>query len=221
MTALIVIDNFLDTGEWQALQDQIESDKYDQVQYGYDKVYKFNSGPIFKTVNKYWYTDETKRVGNYRPFIEKLGVELMKHYEFDDFSMMVHAYAPGAELSWHRDGGQLAAYSFYAHREWHHMWGGNLMVADPSTDCDEVHPTRDALPGTNLKDILGDNYGKRGITFDYDKEWDTLKTPGKGEYYMAVPNRLIIIPPTIFHKVERVDAAAGNNYRVSCTGFLK
>lgn len=221
MNNLIVIDNFLNQSEWNALQDQIESDKYDKVEYGYDKVYKFNSGDIFKTVNKYWYSDENKRVGNYKPFIDKLSVELMKHYSFTDFSMMVHAYAPGAELSWHRDGGQLAAYSFYAHREWHHMWGGNLMIADSSTDCDEVHPTRDALPGTRLKDILGDNYGKRGITFDYDKEWETLQSPGKGEYYMAVPNRLIIIPPTVFHKVERVDQAAGHNYRVSCTGFLK
>lgn len=218
---VIVYDNFLDPDEWDALQDQIESDEYNQIKYGYDKVYKFNSGNIFKTVNKYWHTDPDDRLGGYAPLILKLRHILKVHYDYNDFSLMVHAYAPGAELSWHRDGGQMAAYTFYAHREWHHMWGGNLMVADPATDCDEVHPTRDAMPGTNLKDVLGDNYGKRGITFDYDKEWQTLQNPGKGEYYMPLPNRLMIIPPTVFHRVERVDQAAGHNYRVSCTGFLK
>lgn len=216
-----VIDNFLDADEWSALQDQIESDNYNQIEYGYDKVYKFNSGSIFKTVNKYWHSDSAERVGNYKPFIDKLGRTLNQHYDYNDFSMMVHAYAPGAELSWHRDGGQIAAYTFYAHREWHHLWGGNLLVADSSTECDEVHPTRNALPNTNLKDVIGDNYGKRGITFDYDKEWEIMQSPGRGEYYMAIPNRLVIIPPTAFHRVERVDPAAGHHYRVSCTGFLK
>jgi hypothetical protein len=44
--------------------------------------------------------------------------------------------------------------------------------------------------------------------------------PGYGNYYSPKPNRLVIIGK-VFHKVERVDQAAGNNCRKSLTGFYR
>ena len=220
----IVLDNFLDEIEWNQLQDQLESESYKQLELGYDKVYKLNSGTIFKSDKKYWFS-ELPWKNNYKPFGEKLQKYLSDPPpfldEYNDLSLMVHAYMAGSELSWHRDSGVLGGYTFYCHREWSHLWGGNLLIADPQTNFEGIRVSKKPLPETDLRDSFGKLYKARGVTFDHDLERECILEPGYGSYIMPKPNRLVLISNKVFHKVERIDQAAGNNSRVSLTGFFE
>jgi Rps23 Pro-64 3,4-dihydroxylase Tpa1-like proline 4-hydroxylase len=221
----LVIDDFLDEQDWLCLQDQLECEIYKKVELGEDKVYKLNTGTIFKSHKKYWFS-ELPWKNNYNPFAQKLKSLLSSNTpsflpSYQDLSMMVHAYMSGAELSWHRDSGVLGGYSFYCHREWSHMWGGNLLVAHPETHFEGNRVSPPPIEGTDLKDSFGRLYGARGVTFDHDLEKQCIFQPGHGQYIMAKPNRLVILSNKVFHKVERIDSAAGNNSRVSLTGFFE
>lgn len=219
----LVIDDFLSTNAWDCVQDQLECESYDQVKLGDDKVYKLNSGTIYKSHNKYWSSKKPWK-NNYQPFLEELLQVLTDkpHFlpNYDDISMMVHAYQQGSELSWHKDSGVLGAYTFYAHKNWSHLWGGNLMVASEKTQWDDIRVTEKPLPNTDLKDSFGKLYNAKGISFDHSLEQKVLQQPGHGEFIMPLPNRLVLMSNQVFHKVERIDLAAGHNYRVSLTGFF-
>ncbi len=222
----LVIDDLLPPDQWNLLLEQIECEVFEKVNLGFDKVYRFNSGDIFKSVNKLW-VFKNKWPNNYGVFQEIFKkalqeIEFLPGIEYEDCSMMVHSYSSGAEIGWHRDLSYFASYSFYAHKNWHPMWGGNLLIADSATKTEEgIKVTQKTHPKTELKDSIGQTYGERGISFDYDFEREILFQPGFGNYIMPVPNRLVLIKNHCFHKVERIDAAAGMNYRVSLTGFFK
>jgi Rps23 Pro-64 3,4-dihydroxylase Tpa1-like proline 4-hydroxylase len=220
---LIVIDDFLSQQAWLSLLDQLECEVYCQVELGRDKVYKLNSGTIYKSLNKYWFS-ELPWQNNYTPFAESLTVLLQEDVSFippfKDLSLMVHCYQAGAEIGWHRDSGVLAAYTFYCHQDWHPMWGGNLMVASDKTVWDRIRLNSEPLPGTDLKDSFGELYQTKGVTFDHSIEKKVILNPGLGSFVMPKPNRLVLLSSRVFHKVERVDMAAGSNSRVSLTGFF-
>ncbi len=221
----LVIDDLLSPEALNKVHDQLECDTYNAINYGEDKVYRFNSGPIYKSINKYWSQDGPWK-NNYEPFrlqlLETLStIDSIPKDWSDKISMMVHAYYSGAELGWHRDIKAKASYSFYAHQQWHPMWAGNLLVADPRTrHSGQASVTTPSMDGTALKDSFGKDYGQRGVTFDHNLERETLFEPGMGTFVIPKPNRLVILRNQCFHKVERVDPAAGMAARVSLTGFF-
>lgn len=219
---ITIVDNFLDEETLKLVRDQTETLKMQKVELGDDKVYKFNSGLIYKSEHKYW-SNKMPWNNNFQPFMEKLiefisdGSTCLPQAQFDKISCMLHVYMSGAELSWHRDGALGGgAYSFYVHNEWKHTWGGNLMVADSDTKVQYHGP----LEGTSLEDMIGRDYGFRARTWDLSTESKDTLTPGHGRYFAPVPNRLMITTGETTHKVERVDLSAGENSRRSLTGFF-
>jgi hypothetical protein len=140
---------------------------------------------------KKYWSDEPT---HFKVFFDKLAKANL--VQCTKFSLMVHVYRAGAEIDWHQDYQSLSSYSFYLHDRWESTWGGNLLVADSSTTDDRK---------TN------------GSIFT---QADMVLDPGYGNYYSPKPNRLVIIGK-VFHKVERVDQAAGNNCRKSLTGFYR
>ena len=217
-----IIDNFLCEEDWECVTDQIEADSYEQIPHGDDPSYKLNSGPIFKSTEKYWYSKYPWE-NNYEPFMNAL-IDYLKSNDtvienaFTEASLMTHVYRAGAELSWHGDGVYYGGYSFYAHSEWRHTWGGDLLIADYSTD---LHLLPYARPKTKLYDLWGRDYNMRGSKFNLLNESISVSTPGMGKYFMPLPNRLMLVSGGVIHKVERVDNAAGDNCRVSLTGFFE
>ena len=221
----IVIDNFLNQNEWDLVRDQIEADTYEKLNFGEDKVYRLNSGDIYKNKKKYWMSQQPWN-NNYQPFAKKLS-ELLANSSLSPFfsdcqdaSMMVHAYRPGAELGWHRDGRFVAGYTYFCHPDWHPMWGGNLLIAETDDKYDHDNFGSEPLPGTQLMDSIGNHYKQRGFTFEFAKEKKIIESKGWGHYIAPLPNRLVLISNSCYHKVERVDLAAGMNSRVSLTGFF-
>lgn len=220
----IVIDDLLDKEVFDKLHLQIDSLAYVPLVYGDDKVYKSNCGDIYKNDKKYWYDkpeESPKYIQLFMEAIHGAGKTEAKNVilgEFTNFGMFVTAYRQGAELSWHIDGYDFkGAYSYYAHKEWGHSWGGNLMLADPKTTYNVFTD-----PGPDIK--IEGMYHWAGRTvhwFDLKKESKEVQNPGIGTYVAPLPNRLVISKCRVVHKVEKITPSAGDNHRISMTGFFE
>ena len=188
---IIVYDNFLKLDEFKEIQHEAKTHDYTLVEHGADVAYKLNTGNIYKTTRKYW---SNKLENKFTKFFNAM--LNLDPVPCEKFSLMAHAYTAGAEIDWHMDYSSIASYSFYIHDRWHPQWGGNLLVSNYDTI-----------------DVQGNN----GTVFDNNS---SVMNPGYGSYYSPLPNRLVIIKK-VFHKVERIDQSAGNNTRLSFTGFFK
>ncbi|RDI63682.1 2OG-Fe(II) oxygenase [Nocardia pseudobrasiliensis] len=105
------------------------------------------------------------------------------------------AYPAGTKLGWHDDGAQRAgAFTLYLSRQWRASWGGELDIID----CDV-----DAVPNVHN-----------------DLDLDLLASPTDPIAIFPRPNRLVLMRSMTFHRIRRVDAAAGNVARESLTGFV-
>lgn len=189
---IVVYDNFLSNNIFKKLQHEAKNHDYNLITHGNDVAYKLNTGNIYKTNRKYWSNESKDKFTEWFDAMLKLNP-----VDCEKFSLMVHAYYAGSEIDWHMDYSSLASYSFYLHNEWKPQWGGNLLVSDYK----------------ETYDIQGNN----GTVFDTNS---SVSDPGFGSWYAPKPNRLVIIKK-VFHKVERIDQAAGNNLRLSFTGFFK
>lgn len=188
---IIVIDDFLSTDDFAEMQQEAMQHEFELIPHGADVAYKFNTGDIYKTTRKYWSNNSEGKFTKFFDAMQDLNPVLC-----EKFSLMTHAYKAGAEIDWHMDYSSFASYSYYLHSHWEPNWGGNLLVAD-----------------SNTKDKFEDNR----TVFETN---NSVHAPGIGTWYAPLPNRLVIIKK-VFHKVERVDLAAGSNMRTSFTGFFK
>ena len=218
---ITIIDNFLDSETLAKVREQSECLKMKKLELGDDKVYKMNTGDIYKSEKKYW-SNKTPWNNNFEPFMEQLlefvhnNKSCLPEKQYEKVSCMLHVYMSGSELSWHRDGALGGgAYSFYIHNDWSHTWGGNLLIASPDTKFHSNKPSE----GTSAEDMLG-GYGILSRVWDLSEESSLIMNPGFGRYFAPLPNRLMITTGDTMHKVERVDLSAGENTRRSLTGFF-
>ena len=219
----IVIDDFLDKELFNKLHLQLDSLAYSALTYGHDKVYKSSCGDIYKNEKKYWFNkpdDSPPVIKNFMDQIWNVGFNTGRNIvqPFTNFGMLVHAYRAGAELSWHIDAMQFkGAYSFYAHKEWSHTWGGNLLLASPDTKFDVFTD-----PGPDIvAEGLYDWSGRTVHWFDIEHERKQVLNPGFGTYIAPLPNRIVLSKTRVVHHVERIDQAAGDHFRISLTGFFE
>ena len=218
---ITIIDNFLDSETLAKVREQSECLKMKKLELGDDKVYKMNTGDIYKSEKKYW-SNKTPWNNNFEPFMEQLlefvhnNKSCLPEKQYEKVSCMLHVYMSGSELSWHRDGALGGgAYSFYIHNDWRHTWGGNLLIASSDTKFHSNNPSE----GTSAEDMLG-GYGILSRVWDLSEESSLIMNPGFGRYFAPLPNRLMITTGDTMHKVERVDLSAGENTRRSLTGFF-
>ena len=68
---ITIIDNFLDSETLAKVREQSECLKMKKLELGDDKVYKMNTGDIYKSENKYW-SNKTPWNNNFEPFMEQL-----------------------------------------------------------------------------------------------------------------------------------------------------
>ena len=165
-----VIDNFLEKDVFKNLSEQYKTLEFEKIPHGNDIAYKIDSGDIYKSHKKFW----SSKPDIFQPFFDKLSDTVP-----GEFSLMVHIYEPGSEISWHIDYSSVMAYSFYVHPEWRSEWGGQLMF-------------------TASEDKTGNN----GNVIDHRQD---VMSPGVGTYIEPLPNRLVLIDKKNFHKVNRVN----------------
>ena len=118
--------------------------------------------------------------------------------DWDDISFTPYLYPPGTKISWHDDGVFSGAAIFYVHPYWNAHWAGELMLAKtPNVE----------VPSTN--------YMTRKDHSDH------LNYYGIGQYIAPISNRLVFTKGSLWHSINRVDQAAGDNVRCSVVAFFK
>jgi Rps23 Pro-64 3,4-dihydroxylase Tpa1-like proline 4-hydroxylase len=116
-------------------------------------------------------------------------------------------YPSGTGLSLHADSSRYSgSYTFFLHPKWGLHWGGYLMIFNPARYCAE---TRAPYSAGFVLPWLSD-----------DVENKEFGDPGVATAVFAKPNRLVLIAPSAYHMVPRVDANAGQNTRISIAGFF-
>lgn len=109
------------------------------------------------------------------------------------FSQSAWTYHTGAGLEWHSDKGWLAGYIYYAHPTWRSSWGGELLI--------------------------GANVGSQPISGDPRNAVEQVCETG-GAFVYPRPNRLVLLSGGTLHCVKKVEAAAGDAFRASVSGFF-
>ena len=119
--------------------------------------------------------------------------------DWERISARAYIYPKGTGLSWHRDDSELysGAFIYYAHPHWNAHWGGELLVAEGTSDD---------------LDIMAYRFENE----DYSQE---LMHHGAGRFVMPKPNRMVILGGAP-HAVSPVSTAAGQNVRASVSGFF-
>jgi hypothetical protein len=117
-------------------------------------------------------------------------------------------YPAGTGLSLHADSARYSgSYTFFLHQNWGLHWGGYLMVFNPA----KYHNSEARVP-----------YSEGFVLPWLSDEVETAQfaEPGLALAILPRPNRLVVIAPTAYHMIARVDANAGQNARVSVAGFF-
>lgn len=123
--------------------------------------------------------------------------------DWDEISYTPYIYGAGTKISWHDDTGYRAAAIFYCHPEWSPFWGGELMLANTPSQPDISVFAKNS-------DMVN-----RGCTSAL------LNMQGSGMYISPLPNRVAFTKTGVWHCINRVDSAAGDNLRCSFVAFFK
>lgn len=175
------------------------------------KVWKISDGEIFggesHSSKKFPFNSPLDFVHNTVYYLAKNNIQDLVGKEGEEWTEIIYRpyiYPVGTKISWHNDSGYTAACIFYCHREWSPFWGGELMIAN--TPNSEQYP--------ELKSSPDDLFSK-----DYTKPF--LNYFGFGQYITPIPNRMVFTKGGVWHGINRVDVAAGENLRFSIVAFFK
>ncbi|MGE0492947.1 MAG: 2OG-Fe(II) oxygenase [Vulcanimicrobiota bacterium] len=209
----LVVDDFLPSSQFDRLAAYVDTEDYSFVQVDeWQRVWRLHDGrplegPLFLSR-----APDGSRYPAYptgKP-IDILFEALTDHVDlfrqqvgedWDLFTARPFLYPAETGLSWHvdQDNSQTmlrtGAYTYYTHRSWNVLWGGELMISREreAQDC--------------------------GI-LDNQAENASLMQDGFGHYVLARPNRLVVLAGWAPHRIARVDRCAGHHVRSSISGFF-
>jgi hypothetical protein len=220
---ILVLDDFLSSTEWDDLFSYCNRDTFSLVHATqWRKVWRLADGfplqgtttlhaPNAPPVNAVG-ADKSAPDIFARRVIDVLGQAapvIGETTDWRDFTVSPWIYPVGSGLSLHQDGKPklTGSYTYFLHKMWNIHWGGHLVVLDPGTNDACTYP---------------DNREKFGPFWIVDEEenkrvWD----PAIGICIFPRPNRLVFLSSQAQHLITRVDAAAGQNARLSVGGFFR
>ena len=216
---VLVVDDFLDQDNWDALHNQVQCDEWTQSQTD-DKYWHITDGPNYKASKRF--LRDYPFNNNYDIWAEAIrdfadncveAQDFVKGYT--DIAMRCHGYPVGSKNPWHTDMGGVT-YSYYLHKHWQINWDSTLLVL-PRGSVQYKQIMR-KLPGT--KQI--DTYAGVGTLemFEQAEKQKHLIEYGMGTFISPKPNRLVLIGKNVVHGITRVDKDAGENVRLTLTGFF-
>lgn len=125
--------------------------------------------------------------------------------DWSDILLTPYIYPVGTRISWHDDFAYTGACIFYAHPKWNPHWGGELMLAKTPPE-EELNKIKNSA---NAADMMTRDYLCPIV--DYY---------GMGRYIAPMPNRMVFTRGDLWHSINRVDQAAGDNMRCSVVAFF-
>ena len=213
-----LIDNFLDEKTALYLWNYFQIQDFSFINgVEWRKVYRLQDGnPLRGPSFEFEFSE--KSVGNDKDiyfFINNFIRHNQKIQSFfkdkiEKFHVSLNAFPAGTALSWHKDGRCKGAFIYYVHPVWGAHWGGELLVAEGKNS---------ALP-------IGKKYVSESEqkivppAFDPSHDNRCLLEEAHGRYFMAKPNRLILLKPNTNHMVKPVTNSAGAHMRCSISGFF-
>ena len=217
---LLMVDDFLPQDVWDKIYNQVQADNWTTSAVE-DKYWHITDGPNYKNQKRLW----SKRPFNdnmdlWLEHLEKFVVTCpsMKKFaeDYEEMSVRCHAYPVGSKNPWHTDLG-MPTYTFYLHKNWEINWDSTLLVLP--YDSIEYNQRMQLLEGTKQYDDYTD-IGAMEM-FEQSEKFKSILEYGQGTFVSPKPNRLIFINKGVVHGINRVDSDAGQNLRVSLTGFVQ
>jgi len=215
---LLVVDDFLDEQTWDKILNQAQVDAWTQTETD-DRYWHITDGPNYKGIKRFlkqapyndnfdlWFQaihEFSSKCEAAQPYVKK----------YTDIAMRCHAYPVGSKNPWHMDLG-ATTYTYYLHKEWEINWDSTLLVLPKgSVDFKQKMPL---LPGTVQHDSYKDLVSLE--LFEQKEKNKNLIEHGLGTFVSPKPNRLVLINGGTVHGITRVDPDAGQNMRVTLTGF--
>jgi len=232
---IAVIDDFLSPDQHQTVWNYMTAEQYTQMNViNWAGAWRLDDGQAMRGPgtsygdfqgSAYRYPSKTgidilieTMVTNAQSFERWIG---RKDKDWIVFTAAPIVYPRKSGLYWHRDATSwTGSYTYYAHREWNIQWGGELLVADSST---QSIPDSHGAFMKSPQELYGAPNGQKfsyGAHFDNSEANKTILESGVGTYVMPKPNRLVIIKERNPHCVTKVDDAAGDHVRASISGFF-
>lgn len=223
----IIIDDFLEEKQFEMLNHFLQLSDFKHVHGdGFQRAFGLNNNPFWAPP---YLSHAREDDSDTKAFPTKEGIDYflgpmidlkdkIKSYvgqhsrEWDFFFCRPYLYPRETYLDWHTDGKYniSGAYVFFAHKEWHHSWGGDLLIDSKQVDSVD-YPKKEVFEG-EFKEI--------GYALDNKPVNEQVSDPGFGSFICPKPNRLVVFKPKIWHKITPVSPNAGENYRLSLTGFF-
>lgn len=204
----IVIDDLIEKSRFELLHESLKRAKY-RAYSGWSSVWSldeqgayrcspFKSGNVtrdFGDPASVAYSILTEGVNAVLDDVEYL---TGKHgHDWGHFNGNAVLFPPGGALNWHSDKKYVASYTYYCQSDWQRRWGGELLVLEDG-------PPHWSPPETG----------------DAGSSQDSGVVSDVGYFVAPVANRLVVIRGATPHRIAAVSAAAGENHRMSITGFF-
>ena len=215
---VLVVDDFLPQESWDRLLNQVQCDEWTQSQPD-DKYWHITDGANYKASKRF--LRDAPFNDNYDIWADAIRAfadsEPAQEYVagYTDIAMRCHGYPVGSKNPWHTDMGGVT-YSYYLHKHWQINWDSMLLVLPK--DSVEYKQMMRKLPGTKQPDT----YAGTGTLemFEQAEKQKGLIEHGMGYFVAPKPNRLVLINKNVVHGITRVDKDAGENVRLTMTGFF-
>jgi hypothetical protein len=215
---VLVVDDFLPQESWDRLLNQVQCDEWTQSQPD-DKYWHITDGANYKASKRF--LRDAPFNDNYDIWADAIRAfadsEPAQEYVagYTDIAMRCHGYPVGSKNPWHTDMGGVT-YSYYLHKHWQINWDSMLLVLPK--DSVEYKQIMRKLPGTKQQDT----YRSTGTLemFEQAEKQKGLIEHGMGYFVAPKPNRLVLINKNVVHGITRVDKDAGENVRLTMTGFF-
>ncbi len=229
----MVIDDFLSSSGWDEVWKYLQTEHYHQANaLNWAGAWRLDDGPVMrgpaityrlKDHNFLYPTGKgidclikgiLDHQNDFAPAIGKLD------QDWAGFTALAMLYPRESGLYWHRDAHTwTGSYTYYAHREWNAQWGGELLIADETTNAISADY---GIFFSKPKPVMGlEGEYSFGSHLDNKDANSLLMENGFGTYIMPKPNRLVLISGGSPHYVKKVDPAAGDRVRASVSGFFQ
>ena len=230
---IAVIDDFLPAKDWEEVHKYMELTSYISVwEQGWNGSWRLDDGPVMRGPSTS-YGDYSSSENKYPTGVgldilmkavldnaPKFSKQLGAPDSWNAFTALPMLYPRNTGLYWHRDAPTWAgSYTYYAHKQWNIEWGGEMLIGDESTN--EI-PDEYGLFLSKEREAMG---LKQKVSFgahiDNSKANEFIMEQGIGSFVMPKPNRLVIVSQGTMHTASKVNPAAGDNLRMSISGFFQ
>lgn len=216
----LVIDDFLPQDSWDKMLNQIQLDHW-EINHPDDRFWHMTDGRHYKSEKRF--LSECPHNNNYDLWFEELR-ELADNCPeaqpyvggYSDVACRAMAYPIGSKNPWHHDFG-ATTYTYYIHKEWKAQWDGSLLIIPKGKA--RIKQNMQVAEGTVRNDSYRHDFLPMEL-FEQKDKYNAILDYGLGDFVLPKPNRLILINRQTVHGINRVDQDAGENMRLTLTGFF-